>query len=360
MNEQLILEMARPFVKDGRLTYEQFEIIYEMLSLREQYKVVEILFCHDIELYDEGGTEDDEDILLPDIEDEENLSDTEIKEIREQIGELFTDAGRSSETRVYPANGDIQQSNEILCHLIQQGNERAAHDLCVKNRRLVSKYANAYYKYFGNDLDIDDLEQAGYIGLMTAAKRFDISRANAFTTYAIFWIKQTISRQLIDTGYMIRLPVHVIESIGKVTRLEAEYDGKGVEYEDRIPIIAEALEWSEDKVRHCIELRTRFRDTVSLNMMVGEDGDTELFELLPDSDQPTPEEYYMMLERREKIEEVIKQLKGKESEVLSLRFGFRDNEPMTLEEVGDLYKVTRERIRQIQQKAIRRLCRNKT
>ena len=363
MNEQLILDMAKPFVKDGRLTYEQFDIIYDMLSRREQYQVVEILFCHDIELFDEEAL-DDEEILDLDEDESEEQSDEERPEldkdaIRAQVDSLFSTSGSSS---VLPADisaGSIKQSNAILCYLFQQGNMQAAQELCIKNRLLVLKYANAYFSYFGNDLSMDDLEQAGYIGLLRAARDFDITKNNAFTTYATFWIKQSISREVSDTGYTIRLPVHVLESISKVTRLEAEYDRQGIEYEERIRLITEKLEWSEAKVRHCIELRTRYRDTASLNLLVGEDGSTELGDLLPDMDQPTPEEIVFAQLNSVLIERALQQLKKREADVIRLRYGLNGETPHTLEEVGAMYRVTRERIRQIEAKAIRRLQRFK-
>ena len=359
MNEQLVLDMARPFVKDGRLTYEQFDVIYDMLSRREQYQVVEILFCHDIELFDEE-TLDDEEILELDEEESEEQSDEERSEldkdaIRAQVDRLFSISGTSSALPADLSAGSIKQSNAILCYLFQQGNMQAAQELCIKNRLLVLKYANAYFNYFGNDLSMDDLEQAGYIGLLRAARDFDITKNNAFTTYATFWIKQSISREVSDTGYTIRLPVHVLESISKVTRLEAEYDRQGIEYEERVRLITEKLEWSEAKVRHCIELRTRYRDTASLNLLVGEDGSTELGDLLPDMDQPTPEEIIFTQLRSEIIERALQQLKKREADVIRLRYGLNGKAPHTLEEVGAIYKVTRERIRQIEAKVIRRL-----
>lgn len=360
MNEQLVLEMAKPFVKDGRLTYEQFDIIYDMLSRREQYQVVEILFCHDIELYDEEALEEDEEILELDADESDEQADEVRAEldkdaIRTQVDRLFTTSGPSLVLPVDISAGSIKQSNAILCHLFQQGNMQAAQELCIKNRLLVCKYASAYFHHFGNDLAMDDLEQAGYTGLLRAAKDYDISKNNAFTTYAIFWIKQSISREVADTGYTIRLPVHVLESISKVTRLEAEYDRQGIEYEERVLLIAEKLEWSEAKVRHCIELRTRYRDTASLNLLVGEDGSTELGDLLPDMDQPTPEEIVFAQLRNEMIEKTLQQLPKKEADVIRLRYGLYGEAPHTLEQVGTMYKVTRERIRQIEAKVIRRL-----
>lgn len=309
MNEQLVLDMAKPFVKDGRLTYEQFDVIYDMLSRREQYQVVEILFCHDIELYDEEALEKDEEILELDIDDSEEAAEEEsnIDEevIRAQVGSLFANADSSAELWPEISSGNRKQSNAILCHLIQHGNKQAAEDLCIKNRLLVLKYAKAYFRYFENDLSIEDLEQAGYMGLLRAAQDFDISCNNSFTTYATYWIRQSISRHVADTGYTIRLPVHVIESISKVTRLEVKYDRSGVGYEERIQMIAQKLEWSEAKVRHCIELRTRFRHTTSLNMLVGEDEKTELSEIIQDKDQPTTEESVFAQLKREVIEETF-------------------------------------------------------
>ena len=165
MNEQLIINMAEPFVKDGYLTFEQFDAIYDMLPRREQYQVVDVLSCHGIELIDEEMQEISEDIQQLDSEYRGEHPEVDIEAINKHVSELFVNPAASS-TQSPAVYGKIKQSNEILCYLIQQGNRQAAQDLCRKNRGLILKYAYKYYRFFGNDLEMDDLEQAGYIGLL--------------------------------------------------------------------------------------------------------------------------------------------------------------------------------------------------
>ena len=356
MNEQLIIKMAKPFVKDGFLTYEQFDAIYNMLSRREQFQVIDVLNDHDIEIIDEETEERNEGVQQIDSEHREEHPEMETESINKHVSELFVNPV-ASPTQAPTAYGKIKQSNEILCYLIQQGNRQASQDLCRKNRGLILKYAYRYYRFFGNDLEMDDLEQAGYIGLLRAADSFDIARSTCFTTYAVYWIKQSMTRQIMDTGYPIRLPVYIVEMMKKVTRLEVEYENKGISYEDRVPLIAEALGCSEAKIRECIEFRTQFRKTISLNMMVGEAEDTALCEIVPDTTQLTPEEMVVEHMQNEALNNALNQLSTRERNIINLRYGINGGKPLTLEEIGTIYHVTRECIRQIQEKAMRKLRR---
>lgn len=356
MNEQLIINMAKPFVKDGYLTFEQFDAIYDMLPRREQYQVVDVLSCHGIELIDEEMQEISEDIQQLDSECRGEHPEVDIEAINKHVSELFVNPAASS-TQSPAVYGKIKQSNEILCYLIQQGNRQAAQDLCRKNRGLILKYAYKYYRFFGNDLEMDDLEQAGYIGLLRAADTFDITRSTCFTTYAVYWIRQSMTRQLMDTGYSIRLPVYIVEMMKKVARLEAEYENQGIAYGDRVTLIAEALGYSEAKIRECIEFRAQFRKTISLNMMVGEDEDTALCEMVPDMTQVTPEEMVVEQIQNETLKNALNQLSTRERNIINLRYGINGGKPLTLEEIGTIYHVTRECIRQIQEKAMRKLRR---
>lgn len=356
MNEQLVINMAKPFVKDGYLTFDQFEAIYNMLSRKEQYQVIDVLNSHDIEIIDEETEERDEGIQLLASKHREEHHEVVIESINKHVSELFVNPVASS-TQVPTAYGKVNQSNEILCHLIQQGNKQARQDLCVKNRGLVLKLALKYYHYLGNDLEMDDLEQAGYMGLLRAAQSFDISMGTSFTTYAVYWIRQSMSRDLVDTGYSIRLPVHVVEFMNKVTRLEAEFENKGIAFEDRVPLIAEALGCREAKIRECIDLRMQYRKIISLNMMVGEDESTTLCDFVPDVGQLTPEEEAINQIQNEALRNALNLLSKKERNIIMLRFGINGGRPLTLDEIGTLYNLTRERIRQIQEKAIRKLRR---
>ena len=280
MNEELILKMAESSLKNGVLTYEVFDRIYGMLSRREQYKVCEILYKNGIQL--EDVCEDKEltsltyDITISD----EQISDTEDEDAEPIFDEsFFKDSENSREYVLYYK--DIKQSNDTLIRLIQEGNKQARQDICVKNESLVRKYANAYYHYFGNDLDFEDLMQAGYIGLLTAAEKFDFRKESAFSTYAVFWIKQSIHRQVADIGFRIRIPVHMIERVTKITRLDNKYATDGMDYSQRINRIAEEMELTTEQVEEALSIKQQFLSTVSLETPVGEEEESTLSGLLP-------------------------------------------------------------------------------
>lgn len=360
MNEQIVLSMAQPYVKDGSITYSEFDKIYSMLSIKEQYAVSEILFKNGINLVDENEqiNEDeyvlDTDVIDDDISDEDDFSDDEFEILYDES--IFKDHGISDNVEgPLQINKNIKQSNQILCSLIQQGNQQAVQDLCIKNKRLVDKYVLAYQKRYGNRLDFEDLEQVGFVGLIKAAKKFDIRQGTAFSTYAVWWIKQSISREIMDNGYAIRIPVHMMERINKVVQIDNRLLNEGVEMNDRISLIADEMGISEDAVKECLVLKVNYLTYASLNAPVGAEEETELGELLPEEGLPSVEDIIADKALRESIEKVIETLTIREQKVLRLRFGLDDNRARTLEEVGREFNVTRERIRQIEAKALRKL-----
>ena len=346
MNEDLILSMARPYVKDASITYEQFESIYDMLSLKEQYTVTEILYRNGINLVDKDAyiLEMDEELDKDDIEEFQVLYDEGI----------FKDSHYwedDEENLVVKRN--IKQSNEILCTLVQQGNKQAIQDLCAKNKGLVDKCVVAYRKTYGNRLDFEDMEQVGFMGLIKAARRFEIHQGNAFSTYAVWWIKQAISREIMDNGFAIRIPVHMMERISKVTRVEELYIGLNIE--ERIKKISEELSIPEEAVRECLILRKNYLSYASLNVHIGNEEDTELVEMIPEEGILLVEDIVTGRDLRRALEDVMSTLTQKEQKILRLRFGLDDGRARTLEEVGKQFNVTRERIRQIEAKALRKL-----
>lgn len=339
--------MAQPYVKDGSITYKQFDSIYDMLSLKEQYTISEILYRNGINLVDE------EEVYILDADEE--LDEDEIKDFQILYDEgLFKDSHyleREGESLVI--NRNIRQSNEILCTLIQQGNMQAAQDLCVKNKKLVDKYVVAYQKRYGNRLDFEDLEQVGFIGLIKAARKFEIDQGNVFSTYAVFWIKQAISREIMDNGYAIRIPVHMMERINKVARIESQYIELSIE--ERIEKISEELSMSEERVRECLILKKNYLRYASLNAPIGDEEDVELGEMIPEEEIMSVEDIVVDLELRRALKSIISTLTQREQKVINLRFGLEDGRNRTLEEVGRKFNVTRERIRQIESKALRKL-----
>lgn len=343
MNEEIILKMVNPYLKNGELTYDDFENIFCILSLKEQYKVSEILFSNGIDLVD---TEIDEVVLEIEIEKEDKF------EVLYEDS-IFQDQGTNEDNLTI--NHDIRQSNEILCTLIQQGNRQAIQDLCVKNKKLVDKYVVGYQKKYGHRLDFEDLEQVGFLGLIKAAHRFEVGQGTAFSTYAVFWIKQSISREIMDNGYAIRIPVHMMERINKVLQLDNMYDREGLELKERIEAISDELGISCENVRECLIIKNNYLSYASLNAPIGEDQASELGEMLPQEDELSIEEIVSEKFLREELERVLSTLTNREQTILRLRYGMDDGRERTLEEVGKIYNVTRERIRQIEAKALRKL-----
>lgn len=346
LNESIILQMVDKFVKDGAITYDEFDSLFSILSIKEQYAVTDILYKNGINLVDEHLMDytlsiDDIDIRQ---EDKSQLyDDTVFRDVGMQDDEILT------------INEEIKQSNDILCALIQQGNKQALQDLCMKNKRLVDKYVCAYQKYYGNRLDFEDLEQVGYMGLIKAAQKFDLSQGAAFSTYAVYWIKQTISREIMDNGYAIRIPVHMMERINKVIRLDNSLGGEGYDFYSRLELIADELALSIEEVKECLILKKHYLTYASLNAPVGEDEESELGEFLPQEEALGTDEQVFAHLLREDLESIIATLTVREQKILRLRFGFDDGKVRTLEEIGQMFNVTRERIRQIEAKALRKL-----
>lgn len=351
MNEDLILSMAQPYVENGSITYEQFDSIYDMLSLREQYTVSEILYRNGINLVDREEEIDGEAYILE--TDEQIEDDAEEFQVLYDEG-LFQDRNYSNDDNYdLVINRNIKQSNEILCTLIQQGNKQAEQDLCVKHKRLVDKWVAAYQKRYGNRLDFDDLEQVGFIGLIKAAKKFEVQQGNAFSTYAVWWIKQTISREIMDNGYAIRIPVHMMEKISKVAKAESLY--MSLNSKERMKKIAEELSMTEESVKECLILRKNYLSYASLDAPIGDEEDTELGDMIPEEDVLSVEEIVADRELRHTLENILSTLTYREQMVLRLRFGLDDCQARTLGEVGKEFNVTRERVRQIEAKALRKL-----
>ena len=346
MNEEIILRMIEPYLQNNTLTYGEFENIFSILSLKEQYKVSEILFKNNIELVDEPVGE----IILDTEEDEDNF------EILYDDSIFKDSCGSESANDYLTLNRNIHQSNKILCSLIQQGNRQAEQDLCVKNRGLVDKYVIAYQKRYGNRLDFEDLEQVGFIGLIKAAHRYDIDSGVAFSTYAVYWIKQSISREIMDNGYVIRIPVHMMERINKVLNLDVQYANEGLGLHERIEAIAVDLDMSYENIKECLMIKNNYLTYASLNSPVGEDEASELGEMLPDEGEKSIEEIVAEKMLREELEKALTSLTNREQKVIRLRYGLDDARERTLEEVGKEFNVTRERIRQIEAKALRKLA----
>lgn len=347
MNEEIILQMTMPYVKDGSITYDEFDGLFSILSMKEQYAVVEILYKSGINLVDEHINEDEFVLEVDSVESEDDDFEILYDE------SIFKDAAGFEDVLVVKKN--IRQTNENLCAIIQQGNQQAVQDLCIKNQGLVDKYVVGYQKKYGHRLEFEDLEQVGYLGLIKAAKRFDISQGTAFSTYAVFWIKQCISREIMDNGFAIRIPVHMHERINKVTAIDNKLYLDGVDFEERLHIIADKTGLSDESVRECFVLKNNYLKYVSLDTPIGEEEETLLGDIIADTDSLSVEEEVELASLRKVLNDVMDALSERERSILRMRFGLDDGRTKTLEEVGKSFGVTRERIRQIEAKALRKL-----
>ncbi len=278
------------------------------------------------------------------------LKQTKYKKICdiENDTELTNDDRRiwlTAEKDALPTEDKIELRN--IETAIRKG-ERAKQRLSEANLRLVVSIAK---RYVGRGMQFLDLIQEGNLGLIKAVEKFDHTKGFKFSTYATWWIRQAITRAIADQARTIRIPVHMVETINKVKKVSSQLLHQNG-HEPTADEISEALDMPVEKVREIMRVA---QEPVSLETPIGEEEDSHLGDFIPDDDAPVPAEAASHTLLKEQLSSVLQSLTPREEKVLRLRFGLEDGRPRTLEEVGHEFEVTRERIRQIEAKALRKL-----
>ncbi|MFI3226545.1 MAG: RNA polymerase sigma factor RpoD [Clostridia bacterium] len=289
-------------------------------------------------MFDDKAKEKIEEISMEEIENATEVSDT--YNIDDPVRMYLKEIGK------VPLLSPEEES--YLAEEMGKGSERAKKRLAEANLRLVVSIAK---RYVGRGMLFLDLIQEGNLGLIKAVEKFDHTKGYKFSTYATWWIRQAITRAIADQARTIRIPVHMVETINKVIRVSRQLL-QDLGHDPQPEEIAEEMGMPVEKVRDILKIA---QEPVSLETPIGEEEDSHLGDFIPDDDALEPAEAasYMLL--REQLVEVLATLTPREEKVLKLRFGLEDGRSRTLEEVGKEFKVTRERIRQIEAKALRKL-----
>jgi RNA polymerase primary sigma factor len=337
--------------KRGVLTYK--EIMEKMSSFEQDSQQIDEFFERlgeqGVEVINENEVDDDEDILFS-HEEESTGEDSELLDddlsvppgvkINDPVRMYLKEIGR---VPLLTAEEEVE-----LAKRIEQGDEEAKRRLAEANLRLVVSIAK---RYVGRGMLFLDLIQEGNMGLIKAVEKFDYRKGYKFSTYATWWIRQAITRAIADQARTIRIPVHMVETINKLIRVSRQL----LQELGREPTpeeIAKEMNLSPEKVREIMKIA---QEPVSLETPIGEEDDSHLGDFIPDDDIQAPADAAAYELLKEQLKEVLDTLSDREENVLRLRFGLDDGRTRTLEEVGKVFGVTRERIRQIEAKALRKL-----
>lgn len=347
-DEKLDAEKVQEIVKKakakGKITYEELAKELENTNPDQIDKV--------FDAFEEMGVN----ILNDDFEDEPDIDD--LKEVENLKLDEITETSYEGISVDDPVRMYLREIGKIpllsydkeleLAKRILEGDEEAKQELAEANLRLVVSIAK---KYVGRGMLFLDLIQEGNMGLIKAVEKFDYTKGFKFSTYATWWIRQAITRAIADQARTIRIPVHMVETINKLIRTSRHL----LQQLGREPTPEEIAEEMEIPVEKVMEIQKIAQDPVSLETPIGEEDDSHLGDFIQDDDSPAPHDSAAYTLLKEQLEEVMNTLTPREAKVLKLRFGLEDGKARTLEEVGREFEVTRERIRQIEAKALRKL-----
>ena len=338
-------ELIEKGKKNGYITYE--ELANELKGLELDSDVLDDLYNSLMENNIQVVTED-----INTADEEEDTSDEGFEKILEDTT-IAKELTINDPVRMYLKEiGKISllslEEETELSNRVQAGDEEAKNILAESNLRLVVSIAK---RYVGRGMLFLDLIQEGNIGLMKAVEKFDHEKGYKFSTYATWWIRQAITRAIADQARTIRVPVHMVETINKLSRFQRQLILE-LNREPTDEELAKKMHLSVDKVREVIKIA---QEPVSLETPIGEEDDSHLGDFVKDEASMSPEEYTIHELLKDEISDVLLTLTEREEQVLRLRFGLDDGSSKTLEEVGQMFGVTRERIRQIEAKALRKL-----
>ncbi|KMY50831.1 RNA polymerase sigma factor RpoD [Peribacillus loiseleuriae] len=343
VKEQL-LELGK---KKGSLSLEKIAARLGSFELDSDHmdEFYEFLGEHGVEILTDGEEEDEDDPNVQELEKEEefDLNDLSVPpgvKINDPVRMYLKEIGRV----------DLLSAEEevSLAERIEEGDEEAKRRLAEANLRLVVSIAK---RYVGRGMLFLDLIQEGNMGLIKAVEKFDYRKGFKFSTYATWWIRQAITRAIADQARTIRIPVHMVETINKLIRVQRQLL-QDLGREPSPEEIAEDMDLTPEKVREILKIA---QEPVSLETPIGEEDDSHLGDFIEDQDATSPSEHAAYELLKEQLEDVLDTLTDREENVLRLRFGLDDGRTRTLEEVGKVFGVTRERIRQIEAKALRKL-----